>query len=69
VVTANEYTDQVAVMLGFGGAAFAKPQLFDVADTPRSVVVDDFDGDGIDDIGVANMADDSITVLLALGHP
>jgi hypothetical protein len=59
----------VAVLLGNGDGTFtqANPQLITVGNTPVFVVTGDFNGDGFQDIAVANKVDDTISIILGNG--
>jgi hypothetical protein len=57
----------VSVLLGVGDGTFGAQTAFTVGDDPQSVVVADFNGDGIPDLAVANFADSTISVLPGLG--
>jgi len=48
-------------------ASFASPVSFTVGSHPREVVVRDLDGDGRPDIAVANIGDDTISILKNIG--
>jgi hypothetical protein len=68
LVVANTGADTVSVHrnttpVGDGTARFATRQEFDVGPTPLSVVVRDFDRDGVLDIITANSGNGSVTVL------
>lgn len=64
LVTANEGTDDVSILLGLGNGQF-RPHAatFAVGDSPWAVVVEDFDGDGRMDIATANRKDNGVAVL------
>lgn len=57
---------QVAVLLGEFGALFKGPKSYPVGDRPRAVAFGDMNGDGRNDMVVANEDDLSISVLIAL---
>jgi hypothetical protein len=61
----------VSVLLGNGDGTFQAARNFPVGDKPTSVVVGDFNGDGIPDLAVANYAlsgTPSVSVLLGNGN-
>ena len=67
LVTASHVEDSVAILLGLGGGSFAPPLLFAANDDPESIVVDDFDGDGDQDVAVLNDVLDPGLVSVLLG--
>jgi hypothetical protein len=68
LVTANWHFT-VSVLLGNGDGSFQAPEIiyYGAGDTPRSVVVDDFNGDGAPDFAVTNMNSNSVSVFLGNG--
>jgi hypothetical protein len=58
--------DGLTILFGDGGGAFSPmtPSLVKVGAAPTAVDVGDFNGDGIDDIAVANQGSNDVTVLL-----
>ena len=66
---ANESSSSVTVLLGNGSGGFtaAPGSPFAVGSGPVSVVVGDFNGDGIQDLAVANLGSANVTVLLGNG--
>ena len=66
IVTTNQTTASVSVLLGTGTGAFnlSAGAPFAVGTTPKFVAVSDFNGDGIEDIAVANSGSSNVTVLL-----
>jgi hypothetical protein len=69
LATANSGDNTITVLLGnsFGGFAAAAGSPFAVGTSPQSLVVGDFNGDGIQDLAVANSGSGNVTVLLADG--
>jgi hypothetical protein len=63
---ANSVSNNVTVLLGNGSGGFmpASGSPFSVGDGPYSVVVGDFNGDGIQDLATANSGSGNVTVLL-----
>ncbi|MDE5096145.1 MAG: VCBS repeat-containing protein, partial [Trichodesmium sp. St11_bin5] len=61
------YLDNVSVLLGKGDGSFGSATNFPAGDWPRSVAAEDFNGDGISDLTVANYWDDNVSVLLGKG--
>jgi hypothetical protein len=66
IVTANAGSNTVTVLLGDGAGQFTQAPNSPIAvgSEPRTVVVGDFNGDGIPDIATANYGSDTVTVLL-----
>ena len=67
VVTANQNTDNVAVLLGNGNGGFAlqaNPPSVGTSSQPFSLVVGDVNGDGKPDLLTANYGSDAVGVLL-----
>lgn len=69
LVTANAASNTVTVLLGNGTGGFtpAPNSPFPVGNTPESVAVGDFDGNGTEDLAVANVNSNNVTVLLGNG--
>jgi hypothetical protein len=71
LAVANNYPDyqdnSVSVLLGNGDGTFQAAQNFAVGSAPSSVVVGDFNGDGLLDLAVANDRSDTVSVLLGNG--
>ncbi len=64
LVTANQQTDDVSVLLGLGNGRFVlHAATVPVGDSPWAIVADDFDDDGFVDIATANRKGDSVSVL------
>jgi serine/threonine protein kinase/Flp pilus assembly protein TadD len=57
----------VSVLLGNGDGSFQAPQSFPVGINPYSMVVGDFNGDGVPDLAVANVRSDTVSILLGKG--
>jgi hypothetical protein len=57
----------LAILIGTGPRTFASPVLYDIGDDPHGVVVGDFNEDDIQDVAVANLDNDNVSVLLGLG--
>src|SRR5262249_53721626 len=57
----------VTVLLGNGDGTFQQPQEMSFGAIPSSIAVNDFNGDGVPDLAVANSASDSVSVLLGNG--
>ena len=71
IVTANQNSNDVSVLLGNGDGSFQQPaRRFAAGDSPYTVAVGDFNGDGKQDIAVANIGYNgapSISILLGRG--
>jgi len=69
LATANNGDNTVTVLLGnaSGGFTASTGSPFNVGSGPISMVVGDFNADGIQDLGVANLSDSTVTVLLGNG--
>ncbi len=67
IVTANESSNNVSVLLGNGTGGFAVPTNFAVGMNPRSVVVGDFNGDLKADLLVVNYGSSSLSFLKGNG--
>ena len=55
------------MLMGLGDGSFAAERRFGVGRSPESVAIGDFDGDGMQDLAVANERTDDVSVLLGLG--
>ena len=67
IVTANEGTNTVSLLLGNGDGTFQAPQTFATGKYPRSVAVGDLNGDGKPDIAVTNYNAATVSVLVGNG--
>jgi hypothetical protein len=69
LATANSGSNNVTVLLGtgLGGFAVASGGPFTVGTNPSALVVADFNGDGFDDLALANSGSGNVTVLLGNG--
>jgi hypothetical protein len=57
----------VSVLLGDGAGSFSAPTNFSAGTYPLSVAVGDFNGDGKQDLAVANVLSDNVSILLGDG--
>lgn len=67
LVTANQVSNSVSVLLGLGGGAFQTPTNFSVGTTPVFVAIGDFNTNGHWDIVTANYNSGSVSVLSGNG--
>ncbi|MDT7807412.1 MAG: hypothetical protein QOJ70_1225 [Acidobacteriota bacterium] len=69
LVTANTgpAANSVSVLLGTGTGSFAAATTFSVGTAPHSLAVGDFNGDGKQDLAVANRNSDNVSILLGNG--
>jgi len=70
LATANQNDNNVTVLLGNGSGGFAPAagSPFSAGSFPVSVVVGDFNGDGIQDLATANQSSsNNVTILLGNG--
>ena len=72
IVVANDILDKVSVLIGNGRDAtgdgtFSLPVTYDTGDSPQTVVMGDFNNDGVTDLVTANVNSDNISVLLGNG--
>src|SRR5439155_441337 len=61
------YNNTVSVLLGNGDGTFRTRMDLDPGSGPSSVVIGDFDGDGRQDLAVANSGSNTVSVLLGNG--
>lgn len=66
LVVANNRADGISLLEGDGFNGFLEPRQFRTGTAPSSLVVTDLDGDGSDDLAVANSGNSTITILLQL---
>jgi hypothetical protein len=64
VTVADAFSDTVSVLLGAGDGTFGAATNFPTGRSPSSVVVGDFNGDGLPDLAVANLDADNVAILL-----
>ncbi len=67
LVTANSYSNDVAVLLAVGDGSFHPATFYATGESPLSVAISDFDGDGNADLAVANYIGDNLCILLGHG--
>jgi hypothetical protein len=60
----NGISQDVSVLLGNGDGSFQAAQNFGAGSFPVSVAVDDFNGDGLPDLAVANDSSNNVSVLI-----
>ena len=69
LAVANSNDGTVTILLGNGDGTFTQAANSPVAvgEQPRSIAMEDFNGDGIADLAVANFGDGTVTILLGNG--
>src|SRR5580692_10339341 len=67
LVTSNEATSNVSVLLGNGKGGFSKARVFPTDSQPRSIAMADFNRDGKLDVVTANFGSGTISVLFGNG--
>ena len=60
-------SDNVSILLGDGAGNFSAATNFAAGNDPCSVAVGDFNGDGKQDLAVANVTSDNVSILLGDG--
>ena len=65
IVTANTADDTISVLMnnGAGTGTFAAQQTYKVGRDPYQVAIGDLNGDGIPDVAVTNIGDNTVTIL------
>ena len=67
LVTANEGSNTISVLLGNGNGTFQPPVNYTVGSEPIAVAIGDLNGDGVLDIAVANYGANTISILFGNG--
>ncbi len=67
LATANDFSEDLSVLLGNCDGTFQTQRRFAVGDGPVSVTTGDFNGDGLTDLVTANRFSDDVSVLLGNG--
>ena len=69
IATANSYTNNVGILLGYGNGSFASVITYPVGNgsTPYDISVGDFNNDNILDIAVVNFGSNNVVVLFGFG--
>src|SRR5262249_42858225 len=67
VTLPNSFDSSVSVLLGNGDGTFQSAVNFGAGRAPVSVAVGDFNGDGVQDLAVANAVSNDVSVLLGNG--
>jgi hypothetical protein len=62
--TASHGNGSIAVLLGKGDGTLQSPIYYGTGLLPRSVAINDFDGDGLPDVATGNYTSGNITILL-----
>jgi len=63
VITANNLTSNVSVLLGQGNGQFLGPNSYLAGNSPWGITNGDFNGDGTPDIAVSNLSSSTVSVL------
>ncbi|MBC8353202.1 MAG: VCBS repeat-containing protein [Planctomycetes bacterium] len=67
LATANQGSDDIAILLGTGDGSFAAARILGVGREPSSIVTYDFNRDGMDDIATGDEDTDTVSIVLANG--
>jgi hypothetical protein len=67
MIVANQKANSLSVLLGNGNGTFQSPSSIATGNTPSSIAVADFNGDGISDLAVVNQDDNTIGIYLGNG--
>ena len=67
MAVANEGSDNVSILLGFGDGTFSSPVHYAVGDGPISLAIGDLNGDRVFDLVVVNTSSDNVSVLIGSG--
>lgn len=67
LVLISQVTNEVLLMKGNGNGTFAAPTKYPVGTTPTHAVVGDWNGDGKQDLAVANAGSGNVSILLNSG--
>src|SRR4028118_1111331 len=68
LVTANNATNNVSLLLGNGDGTFGTATYFGVGSNPNTVAVADFNGDGNSDLATANQYSNNVSILPGNGN-
>lgn len=68
LATANEFSDDVSVLVGNGDGTFQPAQSFESGNGPWALTPADLDNDGLLDLVTANINSDNVSVLMADGN-
>ncbi|WP_242728670.1 DUF4347 domain-containing protein [Microcoleus vaginatus] len=68
LVTANNATNNVSLLLGNGDGTFGTATYFGVGSRPYTVAVGDFNGDGNSDLATANQTSNNVSILRGNGN-
>ncbi|MEG4107674.1 DUF4347 domain-containing protein, partial [Microcoleus sp. S13_C5] len=68
LVTANNLTNNVSLLLGNGDGTFGTATYFGVGSSPYTVAVGDFNGDGNSDLATANQSSNNVSILRGNGN-
>jgi hypothetical protein len=68
LVSANNATNNVSLLLGNGNGTFGAASYFGVGSSPYTVAVADFNGDGNSDLATANQTSNNVSILPGNGN-
>jgi len=68
IVTANDSSDNVTLLMSLDGTSYAAPIVIGVGDEPVAVAIGDIDGNGTLDVLTANHTSNDVSVLLNDGN-
>ncbi len=67
LVSANENTNNISILIGNGLGSFSASTEFSVGNYPRSLIGADFNGDGKLDLAIGNYVSNNVSVLIGNG--
>jgi hypothetical protein len=61
------HSNDISTLLGNGDGTFQPARAFATGESPNSVAIGDFNGDGVPDLAVTNMESNDLSVLIGIG--